>query len=347
MSSSRTRLAAVATTAVLFGAGGGAAVTAITTSDAAPGTVTVTGPATSLTSSSPTQGQALSPAEVYRRSEDSIVYIRATTAQGQATGSGFVVSADGNIVTNAHVVDGATSVEVQVGDGERRKARVVGVDASTDLALLDVDASGLRPLALGDSSRVQVGDPSYAIGNPYGLDRTLTTGVISALHREIDSPNGYAISDALQTDAALNPGNSGGPLFDAAGAVIGVNSQIESSSNSNAGVGFAVPSNTVRRVIEQLRTDGRATHAWLGVSTSERQQGDGAVVAAVTAGGPGADAGLRTGDVITAIGEEAVADSGDVAAQVGARKPGDELELTVLRGGQTETVTVELGTRPS
>ena len=172
-----------------------------------------------------------SPHDVYQNAKDSVAYI--TTQVG--TGSGFVVSDDGYIVTNAHVVEGANGqIKAKVGDGKTLAAKLVGQDASTDLALLKVDASNLKPLALGDSSTVQVGDPAYAIGNPFGLDRTLTTGVISALQRQISSPNGFSIDDVLQTDAAINPGNSGGPLFNAAGQVIGVNSQIESPNTEAA-----------------------------------------------------------------------------------------------------------------
>src|SRR5690349_12491265 len=222
---------------------------------------------------------ALSPHDVYEKAKDSVAYITSQitqssggpfgqTQQGTATGSGFVVSSDGYIVTNDHVVAGASSVTAKVGDGKTLNAKVVGTDASTDLALLKVDASNLTPLTLGDSDQVQVGDPADAIGNPYGLDRTLTTGVISALQREISSPNGYTINDVLQTDAAINPGNSGGPLFNAQGQVIGVNSQIETGGSSangaeggNVGIGFAIPSNTVKSVVDQLMKTGKVAPA--------------------------------------------------------------------------------------
>src|SRR5690349_13179150 len=174
----------------------------------------------------------MSPHDVYESAKDSVAYI--TTGSG--TGSGFVVSSDGYIVTNAHVVENSGgTIKAKVGDGKALDATLVGEDASTDLALLKVSASGLKPLSLADSSQVQVGDAAYAIGNPFGLDRTLTVGVVSALQREIDSPNGLSIDDVIQTDAAINPGNSGGPLFNAAGQVIGVNSQIESTGNSSSG----------------------------------------------------------------------------------------------------------------
>ena len=197
-----------------------------------------------------------------------------------------MVSDDGYIVTNAHVVEGANGqIKAKIGDGKTLDAKLVGQDASTDLALLKVSASNLKPLALADSSTVQVGDPAYAIGNPFGLDRTLTTGVVSALQREISSPNGFSIDDVIQTDAAINPGNSGGPLFNAAGQVIGVNSQIESPARAragqagNVGIGFAIPSDTVKSVVAQLRATGKVSHAYLGVSTQDAS-GAGAQVGA-------------------------------------------------------------------
>jgi putative serine protease PepD len=176
-------------------------------------------------------------------------------ASGTATGSGFVVRKDGLVVTNAHVVEGASAIDVKIGDGAAHRATVLGRDASTDLALLKDDAGSQRlaPLALADSAQLQVGAATFAIGNPFGLDRTLTTGIVSALHRRIGAPNGISIANVIQTDAPINPGNSGGPLLDAAGRVIGVNSQIETGGgNGNVGIGFAVPSNTVRSVVAQL-----------------------------------------------------------------------------------------------
>ena len=189
-------------------------------------------------------------------------------SENVSTGSGFVVDGQGFILTNAHVVDGATDVRVSFSDNKTREARVVGKDQSTDLAVLKVDPAGLdlRPLELGDSKTVQVGDPTVAIGNPFGLDRTLTTGVISALQRRISAPNGFGIDNVIQTDAAINPGNSGGPLIDAAGRVIGINSQIATggggtsgSSGGSIGIGFAVPVNTAKEVIPQLKSEGRVS----------------------------------------------------------------------------------------
>ncbi len=195
--------------------------------------------------------------QVYDGAKDAVAFISAASAQGQGTGSGFVVSPDGLIVTNQHVVDGATQVAVKIGtDGEQLPAEVVGIDASQDLALLKVDAQGLPTLELGDSDAVEVGDDTYAIGNPYGLDHTLTTGIVSALDRDLQAPNGATISGAIQTDAALNPGNSGGPLLDGEGDVIGVNAQIATGGGEgggNVGIGFAIPASTVGQFVEQAR----------------------------------------------------------------------------------------------
>jgi putative serine protease PepD len=252
-------------------------------------------------------------------------------------------------------VNGATNVSVKVGDGKALTAKVVGIDESTDIALLKVDVgdAALATVSLGDSSAVDVGDPVFAIGNPFGLDRTLTTGVVSALQRSIDAPNGFAITNVIQTDAALNPGNSGGPLLNAQGQVIGVNSQIESNTSSatgqgqNSGIGFAVPSDTVKRVVAQLRATGKATHAYLGVQLADAANDGGATVGALTSGGPAAKAGLQRGDVVTAVDGDAVQSSEDLTSAVDAREPGDTMKLTVKRSGADKTVAVKLGTRPA
>jgi len=197
--------------------------------------------------------------QIYDASKDAVTYIQADTPQGQATGSGFLVSKDGLIVTNDHVVDGASQVQVKIGTSDKAQpAQVVGADPSRDLALLKVDGKDLKTLSLGDSSSVSVGDPVYAIGNPFGLDHTLTTGIVSALQRNLQAPDGATISGAIQTDAALNPGNSGGALLDADGKVIGVNSQIQTGSSNgaesgNVGIGFAIPSNTVKTFIADAK----------------------------------------------------------------------------------------------
>jgi putative serine protease PepD len=197
--------------------------------------------------------------QIYDASKNAVTYIVADTPEGQATGSGFVVSKDGLIVTNDHVVDGASQVQVKLGTSDKAQAaQVVGADPSRDLALLKVDGHDLPTLSLADSSSVSVGDPTYAIGNPFGLDHTLTTGIVSALQRSLQAPDGATISGAIQTDAALNPGNSGGALLNADGQVIGVNSQIQTGSSSgaeagNVGIGFAIPSNTVKTFISEAK----------------------------------------------------------------------------------------------
>jgi putative serine protease PepD len=350
--------------AALIGGAGGAAVAGTVGDHDGTTTVTEAAPAPSTAVASTREG-GLGADQVYERSKDSVAFITARVTQaaagpfgesqsGEATGSGFVVSKDGYIVTNAHVVDGASSVKVKVGDGATTPARVVGKDSSTDIALLKVDPGDqeLKPLVFGDSDDVEVGDATFAIGNPYGLSRTLTTGVISALQRQITAPDGYSIDDVLQTDAALNPGNSGGPLLDAAGHVIGVNSQIESSSNGaggsggNVGIGFAIPSNTVRTVVEQLMAGKEVSHAYLGVQTSDAP-GGGARVASVRSGGPADDAGLRAGDVVTAFDGKRVADSAALSSQVNQHQKGDRVEVVIRRDGEQKTVEVELAERPA
>ena len=326
--------------AAVIGGGAGAVATTVLHDDT-PTVQTITNTRTVAATSS---DAAMSPKAVYDSAKDSVAYI--TTGSG--TGSGFVVSNDGYIVTNAHVVDGANGqIQAKVGDGEALDATLVGQDASTDIALLKVKASNLKPLALADSSAVQVGDAAYAIGNPFGLDRTLTVGVVSALQREIPSPNGFSIDDVIQTDAAINPGNSGGPLFNAAGQVVGVNSQLESRSGGNVGIGFAVPSNTVKTVISQLRETGKVSHAYLGVQARSTEGSAGAQIGQLTSDGPAADAGLQAGDVVTEFGGKAVKDADALTSLVDDHKPGDSVAVKVKRGGDEKTITVKLGERPN
>jgi putative serine protease PepD len=203
-----------------------------------------------------------------------------------------------------------------------------------------------KPLELASSASLRPGDAAIAIGSPFGLSGSVTTGIVSALDREIESPNGFPISGVLQTDAAINPGNSGGPLLNAEGRVIGVNSQIASSSRQSSGVGFAVPVDTVKEVVPQLLSGGDIERAYLGVSTTVDPSEDGAVVAAIAQGGPAAASDLRTGDRITAVDGRAVKEPGDVSTAVLQRKPGDKVKLTVVRGGEQRTIDVQLGTRP-
>jgi putative serine protease PepD len=245
----RNLLAGGATALIAAGAGGVAAHELLDASSS--DTATASRPATATRVVADDTSTAK---QVYDGAKDAVAYVSADTAEGQATGSGFVVSGDGLIVTNAHVVDGASRVQVKIGTSNAAlAAEVVGVDASRDLALLKADASNLKALALGDASSVSVGDATYAIGNPYGLDHTLTTGIVSALNRQLQAPDGATITGAIQTDAALNPGNSGGPLLDGSGRVIGVNAQIASGSGGNVGIGFAIPAATVKAFLAEAK----------------------------------------------------------------------------------------------
>jgi S1-C subfamily serine protease len=330
--------------------------------------------------------EGISVHEIYQRDAEGVAFISAQVVQSSesvfgfpqqqqstATGSGFLIDDEGHIITNAHVVDGAKSVTVQLGDGDPQDAEIVGADPSTDIAVLKVDdTQGVNPLPLGDSSNVQVGDPVVAIGNPFGLDRTVTTGIVSALQRQIQAPNGFSISDVIQTDAAINPGNSGGPLIDAAGQVIGINSQIESQSGGNVGIGFAVPIKTAADVVSQLEDGGEIHRAYLGITggdiTPDIAQAlnlpvdQGVLVEQVLNGGPADDAGINGatgqatiggqtvpigGDIITKVDGKEVTGMDEVISAVNSHKPGDELTLTVSREGQQRDVTVKLGDRPA
>ena len=295
---------------------------------------------------------------------------------GVATGSGFLIDTEGHVVTNNHVVENADRVEVKLGSSDTTyTAEVVGTDPATDVALLKVDApaSHLHPLSLGDSSKVQVGDPVVAIGNPFGLDRTVTAGIVSALQRQIQAPNGFSISHVIQTDAAINPGNSGGPLIDSSGDVIGINSQIQTGgSNGNVGIGFAVPINTAREVVQQIEDHGEVKHAFLGISggsiTPDLAKAlklpveEGVLVNEVVEGGPADQAGIEGGDtsatiegasfrlggdIITEVDGKKIAGMEEVINAVNAASPGDKLTLTVLRGDSTKEIVVTLGVRPA
>jgi S1-C subfamily serine protease len=281
-----------------------------------------------------------------------------------------VVDKDGTILTNAHVVAGADSVSVSFEEGgEEIPAEVKGVDTSTDLAALKIDPSevdNLQVLPLGDSSKAEVGDPVVAIGNPFGYSRTVTTGIVSGLQREIVAPDGFQIDNVIQTDASINPGNSGGPLLDANGRVIGINSQIATGGGQGSvGIGFAVPVNTAKKLLPQLREGGEIEHAYLGVQMSDvdaevAKQLDlpvdhGALVVEATEDGPADEAGIQGGDpetgqgadVITAIDGETINTSDELAAAVAARQPGDTVEIEYYHDGEKQTVEVELDERPA
>ena len=256
--------------------------------------------------------------------------------EGEATGSGFVLDTEGHIVTNAHVVDGATTLSVRFADGDEVKATLVGTDPSTDLAVVDVDvpASELEPLSLADESSVDVGDAVVALGSPFGLEGSITAGIVSALDRTIEAPNGYAIDGAIQTDAAINHGNSGGPLLDAAGEVIGVNAQIASESGGNDGVGFAIGIGTVKDVATALASGETVSHAYLGVSLEDGAEAP--KVTAVSDGSPAASAGLRVGDEIVEIDGEPVGSGDDLRSELEEREPGTKVTVTVVRGGERD-----------
>jgi putative serine protease PepD len=335
-----------------IGAGGGAATYAALSSG---NSKTVVHQVTVPSSEPAANRSALSVHAIYERARKGVVKITVSTASSplggtaQAQGSGFVYDSDGHIVTNQHVVDGAQSVSVQFWNGKSYTAHVVGTDASTDLAVVKVDApsSQLFPLTVGDSSKVAVGDTVVAIGSPFGLQETVTSGIVSALHRQMTSPNNFAIDDSIQTDAAINHGNSGGPLLDVLGNVIGVTSQIESDSGGNDGVGFAIPSNTVRSIAAQLIASGKAEHAFLGVQLRDTSSTGGAAVALVRPGTPASNAGLKAGDIITGLGGKTISTASELRAAINARRPGDRVSLTYRRGSQSHTVTVKLASRPA
>ena len=265
----------------------------------------------------------------------------------QALGSGFVYDGNGHIVTNQHVVDGAQSISVRFWNGATYRATLVGSDPSTDIAVIKVaaPASMLHPLALGDSGSLEVGQGVVAIGSPFGLQETVTAGIVSALHREMTAPNNFTIADSIQTDAAINHGNSGGPLLALDGKVIGVNAQIESDSGGSDGVGFAIPANTVRSIASQLIGTGSVKHAYLGVGIASAANG--VRLTQVRAGTPAAQAGLQSGDVVTAVGGRQVRAADELGTAIDAKKPGDQVTITYTRNGASHTVTVTLAERPS
>ncbi len=298
----------------------------------------------------------LSVNEIYRRAYKGVVELTVSSTGAnplggsgvqQAQGSGFVYDANGDIVTNQHVVAGANSISVRFWNGKTYDATLVGSDRSTDLAVVKVSApaSELSPLAVGDSSKLVVGDGVVAIGSPFGLEETVTSGIVSALHRSIDALNNFTIPDSIQTDAAINHGNSGGPLLNAQGQVVGVTAQIRSDSGDNAGVGFAIPSNAVRSVASQLISTGKAEHAYLGVSLDPTSAT--ARLADVRAGTPAAQGGLEKGDVVTSFGGTKVSNSNELAVAINAHSPGDTVSVTYLRDGKSHTTTVKLASRPS
>ncbi len=342
------------------------------------------------------QSTGLTPHDIYEKTAPGVAYVTSTIVhqvespfslgsesqeQGTATGSGFVINSNGTILTNYHVIENAVKVTVSFEHGKSVEAKVIGKDPSNDLAVLRIPTEGLtmHPLTLGNSSDVEVGDPVLAIGNPFGLERTLTTGVISALQREITSPNGFTINKVLQTDAPINPGNSGGPLLNAAGEVIGINSQIEtggSGDDGSVGIGFSVPINTAKSELPQLEKGGTVRGAYLGVSTLSIDGAlsalnlpvkSGALVETVEAGTPAAKAGIRGGNLEVQVAGGKVAVGGDIivkmegksiagaealSSAIGAKKPGDKISIELLRASgngtyEHKTLKVTLTGRPN
>jgi putative serine protease PepD len=368
--------ALVATLAV--GAGGGAVVYSVVST---PATKTVQVPVNNAQPAASTS--TLTVPQIYQRSYKGVVEITVTsttTSSGpflgpqsqKAQGSGFVYDSKGDIVTNQHVVDGAKSVSVRFWNDNSYSAKVVGSDPSTDLAVIKVDApqSILHPLLIGDSSKMVVGDGVVAIGSPFGLEETVTSGIVSALHRQMQAPNSFTINDSIQTDAAINHGNSGGPLLNSEGHVIGVNAQIRSDSGGSDGVGFAIPSNTISAIAKQIVGSGKVDHAYLGVQVqtitatvaSQLKVVEGVELVQVKPNTPAKAAGLKQatgtktvgvdqyqtgGDIITALDGQKVSTSEELQRAVDAKSPGDTVSVQYWRDGKTHTVALKLSKRPS
>lgn len=317
-------------------------------------------------------------AEIYQRVSPAVVHVTNAAARRaagnvvpQGTGSGFIIDTDGHILTNYHVVRGADRILVLLADNSEYTARLLGSDPFNDIALLKIDAPGdkLTVAPLGDSDRVREGHLAIAIGNPFGLDRTMTLGIVSARRSRSEGPSSFPIVGMIQTDAAINPGNSGGPLLNSRGEVIGINTAIEGPGQGNVGIGFAVPINTVKRELDDLKAGRQIRHAWLGIGGRAVTESlasqfnlpvkQGVLVVEVSSGGPAAQAGLRgstlgsdgtiqsPGDVITAIDGRQVTSVEDIAAYLATKRPGDRVRLDIVREGRTMSIDVTLGKRPS
>jgi S1-C subfamily serine protease len=392
------RMFAIPFVSALIGAGVVVAVVAATGGlGASQKTVTTVVQAAPIAPSNASQQSTggLTPHQIYEKDAPGVAFVTSTIVrqtespfgfggesqqQGTATGSGFVINKDGTILTNYHVVESAVKVMVSFEHGKAVEAKVIGKDPSNDLAVLRIPTEGLtlHPLTLGNSGKAQVGDPVLAIGNPFGLDRTLTTGVISALQRQITAPNGFTIDNVLQTDAPINPGNSGGPLLNAAGEVIGINSQIETggSGGGSVGIGFAVPIDTAKSELTQLEKGGTVRSAYLGVSTLTVDGSlsalnlpvkSGALVETVEGGTPAAKAGIRGGnlevqtsggkvavggDIVVKVDQKAITSAEDLSKLIASKKPGESISIEVLRATgngnyEHKTVKVTLSARPN
>jgi S1-C subfamily serine protease len=355
----------------LVSTGGGTTTTRTAPSATASGTT----PAASVTSGEE-GGNTVN--AIYKADGPGVAFIESKVSEGVASGSGIVLDDEGHVLTNNHVVEGGEEIKVSLkSEGQMYPAEVVGTEPNKDLALLKVDApaSQLHPLKLGDSDQMEVGDPVVAIGNPFDLQRTVTSGIVSALQREIQAPDGVTIDNVIQTDAAINPGNSGGPLINSAGEVIGINSQIETGgegSEGNVGIGFAIPINTAKEEIAALESGSSDEHGYLGISgatiTPELAQAfnlpveAGVLVQQVEEGGPAAAAGIQGattaatvegqefglgGDIITAVNGESIAGTEELVEKISDAHAGESVELTVNREGQTASVSVKLAERPA
>jgi putative serine protease PepD len=349
--------------ALAIGAGAGAGAYALTNhGSGAPTTSRVVVPAQPASSTSTVDSLT----QLYKQDAPGVVDITVQSSTGnnpsggfpfgnpggsqkqEAEGTGFEIDTKGNILTAEHVVDGATSIKVEFADGSTAKATLVGSDKSSDTAVIhvDVSASKLHPLTLGTSASVQAGQTVVAIGSPFGLAETMTAGIVSATDRTITAPNGFSITGAIQTDAAINHGNSGGPLIDVAtNTVIGVNDQIESDTNDNSGVGFAVPINASKSVAQTLIAGGKVQHAYVGVRIEDVTGG--ARITQVVKGSPAAVAGLKVGDVVTAFDGKPVTSADDLTADVSSAKSGNTVTLTVHRKGATKHLSLRLGVQPA
>ena len=346
MSTKPHRLTALLLACALLSSGASAGILAVTGAFARDGSPTTT----VVQASSSTGG--LSAGALYAAASPGVVDITAegSSSGGKATGTGFVVDSAGHIVTASHVVDGASKVTVKFAGGATRTATVTGKDDATDVAVLKIDPSGLtlHPLKLASSSSLAVGSAVAAIGDPFGYARSISTGIVSGLDRTIQAPNGFTVAHAIQTDAALNPGNSGGPLLNASGEVVGIVDQIATDGNADqsSGVGFAVPIDLVKSQLSALEAGKQVSHAYLGVATSDATSG-GATLGQVNSGGPAEKAGLQAGDVVTKLGDTTVNSSSDLVAAIADHAPGDQVKVTVRRGSRTLERTVTLGTQPA
>jgi putative serine protease PepD len=357
----RAGLVAVALAGALVGGGAGAAVTTVLDEPSTPAASAPVTPARNTVADAPSSNVTQVAAQVL----PSVVSIAVRGPQGAGVGTGVIIDRAGHVLTNNHVVAAAAgggSITIRLSDGRSRSATIVGRDPVSDLAVLKVsNPAGLTPAALGRSSGLAVGDPVVAFGSPLGLSGTVTSGIVSALDRPVRTGGAQesgadttsTVLDAIQTDAAINPGNSGGPLVNMRGEVVGINSAIATLGGSagesgSIGLGFSIPIDQARPIADELIKNGKARHAYLAVTVpqSDNQTGDGVPLASVTPGGAAAKAGLRAGDLVTAIGDRPVTTGDALIAAVRAHRPGDEVQIRYVRGGETRTATVTLGTAP-